>query len=681
MIPPHSKDFGFARGYSLQRGKTISCNRGLEKREVEVVKSHDTWQNEPSYTLQDGFQQKTSRNGLHRTVCSNPSNLPRTSPMENGRQEIKARFPLQRTCRKYSEDFPQRDILQRTYYRREMEPEIRYFDPLRLMRTGNPTRLPSGFKPLRRQKISDQELPYFTVQDRIQERKRIIGKEQDFFQREAERVRAYYPGIFGPVARSTKKQQTVSTISSNTLWLKSAKFVEQTQKEFERLHESISRLQEVYTLQTKTIHTLQEDYTELYKASEDTKRRLNQVLEEQNNCKRDREYLDQDIDKLFNYCQKMKLQTQGHVSGNTPYHPEDIKPDDLLEKKPRSLSQYQDGDKMTYSEKEALKQLSEASSWPKLSGIGEYDHMEINYYIDGLFTDVPSIPDYWITARSNTAFKGHARIWYTEMKEIHGRRNWPWWRSQIIQNYRNDTLIWQKALSFGNYRYTVDKDPYDWFLRQSKRLIAIDPHITTERRNYKLLTKLLGDLEHAVKCRCSKESTLHEISNTLQEVRIRTSIGRYNNHSTGDNRENPTLEANKTNDSDSEITTRFHNLESLNPYADNSPKDRGEMFSREEETTEDQEGHESDSDSVGNGCGNNSYSEPNPHEEYLVEFKNHGIEEIGSVHSQRRKPMTKHLDGLKHKPPDREGMTTRKLLAQGQMNHANTSKKRGKSHQ
>ncbi|MBW0496879.1 hypothetical protein O181_036594 [Austropuccinia psidii MF-1] len=107
---------------------------------------------------------------------------------------------------------------------------------------------------------------------------------------------------------------------------------------------------------------------------------------------------------------------------------------------------------MSYTEKEALKQLLEASSWPKFSGPGEYDHMELIDYIDGLFTDVPSIPDYWITARLNTAFKGNASIWYTQMKEIHGRRNWPWWRSQIIQKYRNDTWIWQKALSFGNDR-------------------------------------------------------------------------------------------------------------------------------------------------------------------------------------------------------------------------------------
>ncbi|MBW0580103.1 hypothetical protein O181_119818 [Austropuccinia psidii MF-1] len=276
-----------------------------------------------------------------------------------------------------------------------MKPEIRYSDPPRLMRTGDPTRLPSGLKPLRHQQISDQESPYFPIQDIIQERKRIIRQEQDFFQQVAERVRSYDPEIVGPVARSTKKQQTAvntsnsarspmirndistqmkhnivipeSTISSNNLWLQFSQFVEQTQKEFEKLHKSNSRLQEVYTLQTKTIHTLQEDYTELYKASEDTKGRLNQVLEEQNHCKRDREYLDQDIDKLFSYFQKMKPQTQGHVSGNTPYNQEDIKPDSLLEKKPRSQSKYQDGEKMTNSEKEALKQLPEASSWPKFS--------------------------------------------------------------------------------------------------------------------------------------------------------------------------------------------------------------------------------------------------------------------------------------------------------------------------
>ncbi|MBW0467993.1 hypothetical protein O181_007708 [Austropuccinia psidii MF-1] len=59
--------------------------------------------------------------------------------------------------------------------------------------------------------------------------------------------------------------------------------------------------------------------------------------------------------------------------------------------------------------------------------------MEHIDYIDGLFHHVPRIPDYWITARLNTAFKGHASIWYIEMKEIHGRRKWPWWKNEKPQ--------------------------------------------------------------------------------------------------------------------------------------------------------------------------------------------------------------------------------------------------------
>ncbi|MBW0475293.1 hypothetical protein O181_015008 [Austropuccinia psidii MF-1] len=110
--------------------------------------------------------------------------------------------------------------------------------------------------------------------------------------------------------------------------------------------------------------------------------------------------------------------------------------------KERSPSKYQDGDNMSYSEKKALKQLPEASSWPRFSGTGEYDQIEIIDYIDGLFIEVPSKPEYWITAILNAEFQGHASIWYTEKKEIHGRRNWPWWKSQIMQKYRNGTWIW-----------------------------------------------------------------------------------------------------------------------------------------------------------------------------------------------------------------------------------------------
>ncbi|MBW0465387.1 hypothetical protein O181_005102 [Austropuccinia psidii MF-1] len=111
----------------------------------------------------------------------------------------------------------------------------------------------------------------------------------------------------------------------------------------------------------------------------------------------------------------MKPQSQGHVL-DTPYHQEDIKPDALLENKARYPYQYQDGDNMSYSEKEAFKQLSESSSWPKFSGTGEYDHIKFIDYIYELFIDVPSIPDDWLTARLKKALKGNDIIWYKKMK-------------------------------------------------------------------------------------------------------------------------------------------------------------------------------------------------------------------------------------------------------------------------
>ncbi|MBW0485716.1 hypothetical protein O181_025431 [Austropuccinia psidii MF-1] len=136
-----------------------------------------------------------------------------------------------------------------------------------------------------------------------------------------------------------------------------SQFADKTQEQFAEIQESHVRMGKLTASMDKIVKTLEEGHAQLSKASEETKKRLNQALEEQNHCTRDRNCLN-------------------------------IKPDFLLDNKPRSPSHYQDGDNMTYSEKEALKQLPEASRWPNLSGVGEYDHVEFTDYID-----VPGIPD------------------------------------------------------------------------------------------------------------------------------------------------------------------------------------------------------------------------------------------------------------------------------------------------
>ncbi|MBW0488424.1 hypothetical protein O181_028139 [Austropuccinia psidii MF-1] len=206
------------------------------------------------------------------------------------------------------------------------------------------------------------------------------------------------------------------------MWLQISQFAEKTQKQFTELQSSHERMKTLTAFMDKIVKPLEEGHSEFSKASEETNKRLNQAFEEQNRSKRDRYCLVHVINKLSNLYHNMKPKPQGHVM-DIPYHQEEIKPDAILVNKALSRYQYQDVDKLSYSEKEALKQLPEGSSCQNLPEKGEYDHMELIDCIDGLLIDVPSIPDYWITAGLNTAFKGHACIWYTEMKEIHGRIN------------------------------------------------------------------------------------------------------------------------------------------------------------------------------------------------------------------------------------------------------------------
>ncbi|MBW0585653.1 hypothetical protein O181_125368, partial [Austropuccinia psidii MF-1] len=322
----------------------------------------------------------------------------------------------------------------------------------------------------------------------------------------------------------------------------------------------------------------------------------------------------------------MKPQPQGHVMDN-PYHQDGIKPDAMLMNKARSPSQYQDGDNMSYSEKEDLKQLPEASIWPKFSVTGEYDHMELIDYIYGLFIDVPSIPDYWITARLNTEFKGHASMWYTEMNKIYGIRNWPWWKSQIIKKYINCTWIWQKTMSFENDKYSVDKDPYEWCLRQSKRLKAIDPQMNIKIRNSKLLTQIPGELENAVKCRSNHNCTLDEISNTLQDVRKRTNIGKYTPYKSSGFKEKQPFRVEfkeKPREMVGEVAKKRNpcqNCGSTDHYANNCPKAKKKVYAIEKVPEEESQTEDSESDSMGDAIREHSDDDQDPRKEFLVEYQ------------------------------------------------------------
>ncbi|MBW0563922.1 hypothetical protein O181_103637 [Austropuccinia psidii MF-1] len=336
-----------------------------------------------------------------------------------------------------------------------------------------------------------------------------------------------------------------------------SQFRERTQKQFAELQASHEGIKKLTASIERVVKPLQEGHAQLGKASEETNRRLNKVFEEQKNSKRKRDCLDQDIKKLFNVYHNMKPQPKGYVKDN-PYHQEKIKPDGILD--------------ISYSEKESLKHLPEASRWPKFFVTGEYDHMEPIYYIDGIFIDVPSITDYCITARLNTSFKGNASI------SIHRNKRYTWKKSQIFQRYRNGTWIWQKTRSFEKEKYSVDKDPYEQCLRQSKRLKAIDPQMNIYMRNEKLLKEIPGQLEHTEKCRCTHNYTLDEIENTLQDIRKRTNIAKYSPYKSSGFKHKQPFKVEfkeKPRERVAEVTKKKNtcqNCSSTDHYANNCPK-------------------------------------------------------------------------------------------------------------
>ncbi|MBW0582015.1 hypothetical protein O181_121730 [Austropuccinia psidii MF-1] len=100
-----------------------------------------------------------------------------------------------------------------------------------------------------------------------------------------------------------------------------SQFVEKTQKQFAEVEASHESMKASTASMDNIVKALQEGHAQLSKASEETNRRLNQVFEEQHHSKRDRDFLDWDIHKLFNVYHSLRPQPQDQVMDN-PYQPD-----------------------------------------------------------------------------------------------------------------------------------------------------------------------------------------------------------------------------------------------------------------------------------------------------------------------------------------------------------------------
>ncbi|MBW0503321.1 hypothetical protein O181_043036 [Austropuccinia psidii MF-1] len=161
-------------------------------------------------------------------------------------------------------------------------------------------------------------------------------------------------------------------------------------------------------------------------------------------------------------------------------------------------------------------------------------------------------------------------------------------------------------MSFENDKYSVDKDPYERCLRQSKRLKAIEPQMNIQMRNHKLLTQMPGELENAVKLRCNHNFTLDDIANTLQDVRKRTNIAKYTPFKSSSFKEKQPFKVdikNKPRERVAEVAKKknsFHNCGSTDNYSNNCPKAKMTVYAIEKVPEEGSPTEDSESDSM---CG------------------------------------------------------------------------------
>ncbi|MBW0467384.1 hypothetical protein O181_007099 [Austropuccinia psidii MF-1] len=182
-------------------------------------------------------------------------------------------------------------------------------------------------------------------------------------------------------------------------------------------------------------------------------------------------------------------------------------------------------------------------------------------------------------------------------------------------------------MSFENDKYSVDKDPYEWCLRQSKRLKAIDTQMNIQMSSQKLLTQTPGDLEHAVKFRCNQNCTLDDIANTLQYIRKRTNKGKCSPYKSSGFKEKQPFRVefkDKPKERVAEVTKKngsCRNCGSTDHYSSNCPKAKKKFYAIEKVPEEESPTEDSESDSMGDAIIEQSDEEQDPREEFLVEYQ------------------------------------------------------------
>ncbi|MBW0472297.1 hypothetical protein O181_012012 [Austropuccinia psidii MF-1] len=163
---------------------------------------------------------------------------------------------------------------------------------------------------------------------------------------------------------------------------------------------------------------------------------------------------------------------------------------------------------------------------PTFSGEGEYNHIKFFRTIDMLQEDF-HIPDEIIVGKLHSLLTRTAKKWYYKIRQDHGKHNWPWWKSQIITKWANDSWRFKMENAFESAIFNSEKDkPFTWFLKGKDILSALNPDMSDSMINMKKLKKCGGELEHAIECRCVELCSIEDYINAMEDIIIGTRIGK-----------------------------------------------------------------------------------------------------------------------------------------------------------
>ncbi|MBW0555070.1 hypothetical protein O181_094785 [Austropuccinia psidii MF-1] len=137
------------------------------------------------------------------------------------------------------------------------------------------------------------------------------------------------------------------------------------------------------------------------------------------------------------------------------------------------------------------------------------------------------IPDEIIVGKLHSLFTRTAKKWHYKMRIDHGKHDWPWWKSEVITKWANNSWSFRMESAFENSIFNSEKDkPLTWFFKQKDRLSALQPDMSDTMINMKILRKCGGELEHAIKRRCVKPCSTEDYINAMEDIITRTKTGK-----------------------------------------------------------------------------------------------------------------------------------------------------------